>query len=109
MYYAGIQGARELSLKLSLLPGIADASPARVCSCLLLRNTLYSRRNTKLVREGCRLIEIWLYESCGYKKVRLIERRLNMLLMSTLHWVIIGVAVVVVAVIIGTKIKDKYN
>jgi len=55
------------------------------------------------------LIEIWLYESCGYKKVRLIERRLNMLLMSTLHWVIIGVAVVVVAIIIGTKIKDKYN
>jgi hypothetical protein len=31
-----------------------------------------------------------------------------MLLLSTLTWVIIGVAVVVVAVFIGTKIKDKY-
>jgi len=54
------------------------------------------------------LIEIWLYESCGYKQVRLIERRLNMLLMSTLSWIIIGVAVVILAVFIGTKIKDKY-
>jgi len=60
------------------------------------------------VPEGCRLIEIWLYESCGYKKVRLLERRLNMLLMGTLIWVIIGVAVVILAVFIGTKIKDKY-
>jgi len=81
---------------------------ARVCSFLLLRNTLYSRRNTKLVRKCCRLIEIWLYESCGYKKVRLIERRLNMLLLSTLSWIIIGVAVVILVVVIGTKIKDKY-
>jgi len=31
-----------------------------------------------------------------------------MLLMGTLIWVIIGVAVVILAVIIGTKIKDKY-
>ena len=58
--------------------------------------------------EACRLIEICLYESCGYKKVRLIERRLNMLLMSTTIWIIIVVAVVVLAVVIGTKIKDKY-
>jgi len=54
------------------------------------------------------LIEIWLYESCGYKQVRLIERSLNMLLMSTFTWIIIGVAVVIVAVFIGMKIKDKY-
>jgi hypothetical protein len=60
------------------------------------------------VRESRRLIEIWLYESCGYKQVRLIERRLNMLLMSTTVWVIIGVAVVALAVFIGTKIKDRY-
>jgi hypothetical protein len=51
---------------------------------------------------------MWLYESCGYKQVRLIERRLNMLLMSTTLWVIIGVAVVILAVFIGTKIKDRY-
>jgi hypothetical protein len=31
-----------------------------------------------------------------------------MLLMSTLGWILIGVAVVIVAAIIGTKIKDKY-
>jgi len=31
-----------------------------------------------------------------------------MLLMSTLSWIIIGVAVVILAVFIGTKIKDKY-
>ena len=31
-----------------------------------------------------------------------------MLSMSTLSWVIIGVAVLIVAVVIGTKIKDKY-
>ena len=31
-----------------------------------------------------------------------------MLLMSTLGWVLIGVAVVILAVFIGTKIKDKY-
>ena len=54
------------------------------------------------------MIEIWLYESCGYKQVRLIERRPDMLLMSTLSWIIIGVAVVILAVFIGTKIKDKY-
>jgi len=32
-----------------------------------------------------------------------------MLLMSTLRWILlIGVAVVILAVFIGTKIKDKY-
>ncbi len=31
-----------------------------------------------------------------------------MLLMSTTAWIVIGVAVVIVAVFIGTKIKDKY-
>jgi hypothetical protein len=36
------------------------------------------------------------------------ERRLNMLLMSTTIWIIIGVVVVVLAVVVGTKIKDKY-
>jgi hypothetical protein len=36
------------------------------------------------------------------------ERRLNMLLMSTTIWIIIGVAVVILGVFIGTKIKDKY-
>jgi len=71
-------------------------------------HTLYARRNTKLMRESRRLIEIWLYESCGYKQVRLIERRLNMLLLSTIGWIVIGVAVAILAVFIGTKIKDKY-
>jgi len=41
-------------------------------------------------------------------EVRLIERRLNMLLLNTSTWIIIGVAVVVLAVLIGRKIKDKY-
>jgi len=31
-----------------------------------------------------------------------------MLLMSTFGWTIIGVVVVIFAVVIGTKIKDKY-
>ena len=31
-----------------------------------------------------------------------------MLLMSTLGWVLIGVAVVILVVVIGTKIKDRY-
>jgi len=36
------------------------------------------------------------------------KRRPNMLLMSTMAWVVIGVAVVILAVVIGAKIKDKY-
>jgi len=31
-----------------------------------------------------------------------------MLLMSTVAWIVIGVAVVILAVVIGVKIKDKY-
>ena len=31
-----------------------------------------------------------------------------MLLMSTLSWILIGVAVVILVVFIGMKIKDKY-
>ena len=31
-----------------------------------------------------------------------------MLLISAMGWIIIGVAVVILAVFIGTKIKDKY-
>jgi len=31
-----------------------------------------------------------------------------MLLMSTLSWILIGVGVVILVVLIGTKIKDKY-
>jgi len=31
-----------------------------------------------------------------------------MLLLSTKVWIIIGVAVVILAVVIGVKIKDKY-
>jgi len=31
-----------------------------------------------------------------------------MLAMATVAWIIIGLAVVVVLVVIGTKIKDKY-
>jgi hypothetical protein len=33
---------------------------------------------------------------------------LNMLLISTMGWIVIGVAVVILAVFIGMKIKDKY-
>jgi uncharacterized membrane protein len=43
-----------------------------------------------------------------YKQDRGTERRLNMLLLSTLGWILIGVGVLIVAAIIGTKIKDKY-
>jgi hypothetical protein len=60
------------------------------------------------VRDNCRSIEIWLYESCGYKQVRLRERSLNMLLLTTFTWIIIGVIVVALGVFIGMKIKDKY-
>jgi hypothetical protein len=49
-----------------------------------------------------------VYESCGDKQVRLIEGRLKMLLVSTTVWVIIVVAVVILAVFIGRKIKDRY-
>ena len=31
-----------------------------------------------------------------------------MLLMSTVTWIVIGVAVVILAVVIGVKIKDRY-
>jgi hypothetical protein len=31
-----------------------------------------------------------------------------MLLLSTIGWIAIGVAVVILAVVIGVKIKDKY-
>jgi hypothetical protein len=31
-----------------------------------------------------------------------------MLLMSTGMWIIIGVAVAIVAVVVGTKVKDRY-
>jgi hypothetical protein len=43
-----------------------------------------------------------------YKQDRGIERRLNMLLMSTSSWIVIGVVVVILAVFIGRKIKDRY-
>ena len=36
------------------------------------------------------------------------KRRPNMLLMGTMVWIIIGVAVVILAVVIGAKIKDRY-
>jgi hypothetical protein len=36
------------------------------------------------------------------------ERRLNMLLLSTMAWVTIGLAVVILAVFIGMRIKDRY-
>ncbi len=36
------------------------------------------------------------------------ERRLNMLLMSATVWILIGVVVVIVAAVIGRKIKDRY-
>ena len=31
-----------------------------------------------------------------------------MLLMSTMGWIVVGVAVVILAVVIGVKIKQKY-
>ncbi len=36
------------------------------------------------------------------------ERRPNMLLISTMGWIAIGVAVVILAVFIGTKLKDRF-
>jgi hypothetical protein len=44
------------------------------------------------------------YYKLDYKQ----ERRLNLLLMGTLSWILIGVAVVILAMFIGTKIKDRY-
>jgi hypothetical protein len=43
-----------------------------------------------------------------YKQDRGIERKFNMLLMSTLSWIVIGVVAVILAVVIGRKIKDRY-
>jgi hypothetical protein len=43
-----------------------------------------------------------------YKHDRGIERRLNMLLLSTMGWIAISVVVVILAVFIGKKIKDRY-
>jgi hypothetical protein len=62
-----------------------------------------------LIPEDRRLMQSCLCDCCGYKKVRLIERRLNMLLMTTLNWIIIiGLPLLVAAYIVGTKVKDKY-
>ena len=36
------------------------------------------------------------------------KRRPNMLLISTTGWIVISVAVVIVAVVIGVKIKERY-
>ncbi len=36
------------------------------------------------------------------------ERRPDMLLMGVMGWIVIALAVVVVAVVIGLKIKDRY-
>jgi hypothetical protein len=36
------------------------------------------------------------------------ERRLNMLLISTVGWIMISVTLVILAVFIGMKIKDRY-
>ena len=44
----------------------------------------------------------------NYKQDIGIERRLNMLLMSTFSWILIGVGVVILVVFIGIKIKDRY-
>ena len=44
----------------------------------------------------------------NYKQDIGIERRLNILLLSTLSWILIGVGVVILVVFIGTKIKDRY-
>jgi len=46
------------------------------------------------------------YFICQKWKAR--ERKLNMLLISAMGWIVIGVAVVILAVFIGMKIKDKY-
>ena len=43
-----------------------------------------------------------------YKQDRGIERRLNMLLLSTSTWIVISVVGVILAVTIGMKIKDRY-
>jgi hypothetical protein len=43
-----------------------------------------------------------------YKQDRGIKRRINMLLMGTSSWIFIVVVVVILAVFIGKKIKDKY-
>jgi hypothetical protein len=36
------------------------------------------------------------------------KSRPNVLMMSTMAWIVIGVAVVILAVVIETKIKDRY-
>jgi len=36
------------------------------------------------------------------------KRRPNMLLMNTMSWIVFGVVVVILAVFIGKKIKDRY-
>jgi len=76
-------------------PAIAGASP--------VRDTLHASRDTR------KMLTFGFFSailSGQRRKAR--ERGLNMLLMSTFTWIIIGVAVVILAVFFGTKIKDKY-
>jgi hypothetical protein len=43
-----------------------------------------------------------------YKQDSRIERGLNMLLVSTLGWIMISVVLLILAVFIGMKVKDRY-
>jgi hypothetical protein len=51
---------------------------------------------------------VGLVKMVNNKHDRGIERKLNMLLLSTMGWIAISVVVVILAVFIGMKIKDKY-
>jgi hypothetical protein len=57
---------------------------------------------------GGRMLITTLSINLDYKQDRGIERRLNMLLLSTSTWIVISVVGVILAVTIGMKIKDRY-
>jgi hypothetical protein len=48
------------------------------------------------------------YYKLDYKQDRGIERSLIMLLANTVSWIVFSVIGVIVVVVIGKKIKDKY-
>jgi hypothetical protein len=48
------------------------------------------------------------YDKLDYKQDRGIERSLIMLLANTVSWIVFSVIGVIVVVVIGKKIKDKY-
>jgi hypothetical protein len=68
--------------------------------------TSYANRNSLFSARGMRGQAFPFYTDCII--IVRWKRRPNMLLMSTTAWIVIGVAVVILAVVIGVRIKQRY-